>query len=104
MISLGIESTAHTFGAGIIDDKGKVLANVKDLYTTKKGAIFPEKSGKLDFNKYLPNKKFTTEIVIYGRKVALIAHKNKPIGVIIEDEAVSSTAKVIFELVWDLLK
>ena len=76
----------------------------KTIYTTKKGAIFPEKSGRLDFNKYLPNKKFTTEIVIYGRKVALIAHKNKPIGVIIEDEAVSSTAKVIFELVWDLLK
>jgi len=41
MICLGIESTAHTFGCGIIDDKGKILANVKDSYTTKKGGIHP---------------------------------------------------------------
>jgi len=41
MICLGIESTAHTFGAGIINDKGKILANVKDSYTTEKGGIQP---------------------------------------------------------------
>ena len=33
MLALGIESTAHTFGVGIIRDK-KILANVKDSYTT----------------------------------------------------------------------
>lgn len=32
MIALGIESTAHTFGVGIVTDKGDVLANVKDVY------------------------------------------------------------------------
>ena len=37
---LGIESTAHTFGVGIIKDK-KILANVKDSYTTIKGGIIP---------------------------------------------------------------
>ncbi len=41
MISLGIESTAHTFGAGIINEKAKILANVKDSYTTEKGGIHP---------------------------------------------------------------
>lgn len=41
MICLGIESTAHTFGVGIVDEKGKVLANVKDSFTTKKGGIIP---------------------------------------------------------------
>lgn len=41
MICLGIESTAHTFGAGIVTDKGKVLANIKDSYTSKKGGIHP---------------------------------------------------------------
>ncbi len=40
MISLGIESTAHTFGVGIVKDK-KVLANVIDAYSTKKGGIIP---------------------------------------------------------------
>ncbi|MEK6898136.1 MAG: tRNA (adenosine(37)-N6)-threonylcarbamoyltransferase complex transferase subunit TsaD [Nanoarchaeota archaeon] len=39
-IVLGIESTAHTFGIGVVKD-GKILANVKDAYTTKKGGIIP---------------------------------------------------------------
>ena len=41
MIALGIESTAHTFGVGIMTDKGKVLANVRNSYTTKTGGINP---------------------------------------------------------------
>jgi len=40
MITLGIESTAHTFGVGIIEDN-KILANVSDSYTTKVGGIHP---------------------------------------------------------------
>ncbi len=43
MICLGIESTAHTFGAGIVDDKGNVLANEVDSYTTRKGGMIPNK-------------------------------------------------------------
>jgi N6-L-threonylcarbamoyladenine synthase len=42
---LGIESTAHTFGIGIVDE-GKILANVKDSYTTEKGGIIPVESAK----------------------------------------------------------
>jgi len=37
MISLGIESTAHTFGIGIIDDTGKSYANERDVFTTDEG-------------------------------------------------------------------
>ena len=37
---LGIESTAHTFGIGIVKD-GKIIANLKDTYTTEKGGIIP---------------------------------------------------------------
>jgi N6-L-threonylcarbamoyladenine synthase len=37
---LGIESTAHTFGIGIVRDK-KILANVKKAYTTESGGIVP---------------------------------------------------------------
>jgi N6-L-threonylcarbamoyladenine synthase len=37
MISLGIESTAHTFGIGIIDNSGNVLANERSVFTTKEG-------------------------------------------------------------------
>lgn len=50
MICLGIESTAHTFGVGIVDSSGKVLANVKDTFTTKTGGIVPAKAAEHHVN------------------------------------------------------
>jgi len=44
MVCLGIESTAHTFGCGIVNDKGKVLANVKDMFITDSGGIHPSEA------------------------------------------------------------
>ncbi len=41
LICLGIESTAHTFGVGIVTSKGRVLANVKDAFTTQSGGLIP---------------------------------------------------------------
>ncbi len=52
MICLGIESTAHTFGIGIVDDKGKILANVKDVFTTEKGGMIPVEVAKHHRNCY----------------------------------------------------
>lgn len=43
MICLGIESTAHTFGIGIVDSTGKILANAKAVFTTEKGGMIPNK-------------------------------------------------------------
>ncbi len=43
MYSLGIESTAHTFGVGIVNEKGKVLANAIDSYTSADGGMIPDK-------------------------------------------------------------
>ncbi len=40
-ICLGIESTAHTFGIGIVTFDGKILANEKATYTTEKGGMIP---------------------------------------------------------------
>ncbi|HKL23998.1 MAG TPA: KEOPS complex N(6)-L-threonylcarbamoyladenine synthase Kae1 [Candidatus Nanoarchaeia archaeon] len=50
-IVLGIESTAHTFGIGIISyneekNNTEILANVKDMYTTQTGGIIPMDSAK----------------------------------------------------------
>jgi len=42
---LGIECTAHTFGVGIVD-KGKILANVRDMYKPKSGGIVPTESAE----------------------------------------------------------
>ena len=44
MICLGIESTAHTFGCGIADSKGKIYANTKHSYTSEKGGIHPSEA------------------------------------------------------------
>ena len=46
MICLGIESTAHTFGCGIIDHKGRIYANVVDAYKTETGGIHPSEAKK----------------------------------------------------------
>jgi N6-L-threonylcarbamoyladenine synthase len=37
MLCLGIESTAHSFGIGIVDSSGRVLANEVDTYRPPKG-------------------------------------------------------------------
>ena len=42
---LGIESTAHTFGVAVVNN-GKVLSNIKNMYTTEKGGIIPVDSAK----------------------------------------------------------
>jgi N6-L-threonylcarbamoyladenine synthase len=45
MIVLGIESTAHTFGIGVVKN-GKILSNVRDMYSTESGGIIPTESAK----------------------------------------------------------
>ena len=44
MITLGIESTAHTFGVGIIDENAKILANEKHSLVTEEGGILPREA------------------------------------------------------------
>jgi universal protein Kae1 len=47
MISLGIESTAHTFGIGIIRDDGIVLANERSMYIPPMGkGIIPQEAAE----------------------------------------------------------
>ena len=47
MLCLGIESTAHTLGIGIVDSDGfKVLANEKETFTTNEGGIRPIKAAE----------------------------------------------------------
>ncbi len=42
---VGIETTAHTFGVGVVLN-GKILANVKDMYKPTEGGIIPNKSAE----------------------------------------------------------
>jgi len=44
-IILGIESTAHTFGVGIVKNE-KILSNCKRTFTTEKGGLIPTEVAK----------------------------------------------------------
>lgn len=41
MLCLGIESTAHTFSVGIVDEKCRILTNEKDSHSTVEGGLIP---------------------------------------------------------------
>jgi N6-L-threonylcarbamoyladenine synthase len=43
---VGVECTAHTFGVGVVDDRGKILANARDMFITESGGIVPIEAGK----------------------------------------------------------
>jgi len=46
MTVLGIESTAHTFGVGVVDAAGKILAEEKAVYTPSEGGIHPREAAE----------------------------------------------------------
>ncbi|MBS3158738.1 bifunctional N(6)-L-threonylcarbamoyladenine synthase/serine/threonine protein kinase [Candidatus Woesearchaeota archaeon] len=79
MICLGIETTAHTFGIGIVTEKGKVLANCKKAYTTEKGGIIP-------YHLFEHHTNVATEVLKDALKIAgvkideigLISYSNAP--------------------------
>ena len=51
MIALGIESTAHTFGISIINEK-KVLSNCRSVFTTEKGGMIPSEVADHHFESF----------------------------------------------------
>ncbi|BFI73894.1 tRNA N6-adenosine threonylcarbamoyltransferase, mitochondrial [Nanoarchaeota archaeon] len=47
IISLGIESTAHTYSIGIVDEEGKIYSNERIIYKSEKGGIHPREAAEL---------------------------------------------------------
>jgi len=76
---LGIESTAHTFGLAVLDEKGKILSDVKDMYTTKSGGIIPMESArhhkKVSWKLY---EKLIKDAGIDESEIQVIAFSNAP--------------------------
>jgi len=46
LLVLGIESTAHTLGFGIVSSEGRILANVNYTYKPKEGGIHPREAAQ----------------------------------------------------------
>ena len=79
MIVLGIESTAHTFGIGIVNDKGKILSNVIDSYKTEKGGIIPIEAAKHhELVKLDVLEKSLDEAKVKLNEIDLISFSNSP--------------------------
>jgi N6-L-threonylcarbamoyladenine synthase len=77
-IIIGIESTAHTFGVGVVKN-GKILANVREMYTTDEGGIIPMDSAK--HHKEISEKSYLRAIKeagIVDGKVDSIAFSQSP--------------------------
>ena len=54
MLCLGIEATAHTIGAGVVDDKCRVLSNEMATYVPPEGGIHPREAANHHAEKVLP--------------------------------------------------
>jgi N6-L-threonylcarbamoyladenine synthase len=47
MLCLGIESTAHTFGCSVVDSRGKILSDARDVYKAPEGSgIHPREASR----------------------------------------------------------
>ncbi|BBL45586.1 putative bifunctional tRNA threonylcarbamoyladenosine biosynthesis protein [Nanobdella aerobiophila] len=47
IISLGIESTAHTYSIGIVDQNGRIYSNERIIFKPEKGGIHPTEAAEL---------------------------------------------------------
>ena len=47
IISLGIESTAHTYSIGIVDENGNIYSNERIIYKSEKEGIHPREAAEL---------------------------------------------------------
>jgi len=99
MICLGIESTAHTFGAGIVTDKKQVLSNIRDVYTTKEGGIIPTRAAEHHvecFDKVIKKALETAQISL--KDIDLIAFSQAPgIGHTLRIGAMAARALAVLE-------
>lgn len=87
------------------DHRQKILrlkgVKVKSIYTSRNGRVLPERQGPM-VTKFVSPKEFpfSTEIVIYGDKVAFLALKDEILGVVIESRQIAETMRTVFHLAW----
>jgi len=76
---LGIESTAHTFGIGIVTSKGKVLSNIRDTLKVESGGFLPRNAAEHHYNlaiEMLENALQTAKVKL--EQIDLIAFSQSP--------------------------
>ena len=104
LLCLGLEGTAHTFGASVVNDKGKILSDVRDMYTTRKGGIIPNEAA--EHHKEVKDKIIAQALKEANVKIEyinLISFSNSPglppCLVVVKDEAVRLAKKYKKDLI-----
>ena len=75
MICLGIESTAHTFAAGVISSKGKIFSDVRDMYKSSTGIIPTEAASH---HKQVYHKLIKRSLEEANQEIDLISYSRGP--------------------------
>ncbi|PIQ92932.1 MAG: hypothetical protein COV69_00535 [Parcubacteria group bacterium CG11_big_fil_rev_8_21_14_0_20_39_14] len=85
------------------DHRHKILAKFKKIpmrviYTSSQKPVVLQARSR-----FVPKEKFpfSTDITIYGEKVAIFSLRGKLIGTIIESKEIADTLRAIFDLSWD---
>lgn len=80
----------------------KKLNRMRVIYTDSRGAVLPAKTSKLE-SRFVPEAdfSFSTEVTIYGDRVAMVSLSETLIGVIIESQEIADTMRSIFLLAWE---
>jgi N6-L-threonylcarbamoyladenine synthase/protein kinase Bud32 len=91
-IALGIESTAHTFGVGIVDFNGGTLSIVNDIFKPEEGGLHPALVKEQHLNNFdIVIKKAIEEANITVHDIDLIAFSQSPgLGPILKIGAIVS--------------
>ena len=78
-LALGIESTAHTWSAGIIDFSGNVISLVNDMFIPEKGGLHPVLVREQHLNNFMSViNRALSEASISIRDIDLIAFSKSP--------------------------
>jgi N6-L-threonylcarbamoyladenine synthase/protein kinase Bud32 len=78
-ICIGIESTAHTFGVGIIDFEGKVFSIVNDTFIPEKGGLHPVMVKEQHLNNFMETiQKSLSQASLTIKDIDLIAFSQSP--------------------------
>ncbi|MBN2229879.1 MAG: bifunctional N(6)-L-threonylcarbamoyladenine synthase/serine/threonine protein kinase [Candidatus Thorarchaeota archaeon] len=78
-ICLGIEGTAHSFGAGVVTSDGKVLANEWDMLKPAQGGIHPREASRhhSDLGPSIINRALSTAGISF-KDIDLVAYSRGP--------------------------
>ena len=90
-LCLAIESTAHTIAASVINSKGKILSDARDMYQTEKEGLEPRKVA--DHHKNIGN-----TIIQQAIEQAKIKIKEIKDGTVVFDESLGANVSEQFSL------